>query len=39
MVEQVVEEKEQEEFFIGVSTPDEVYSTKVLAKHKSGMNE
>jgi len=39
MVEQVVEAKEQEESCTGASTPDEVHSTKVVAEHKSEMND
>ena len=39
VVEQVVEEKEQEESCIGVSTPDEVHSNEAVAEHKSETNE
>lgn len=39
LVEQVVEAKEQEECCIRASTPNEVHSTEVVAKHKSEMNE
>ena len=39
VVEQVVEAKEREESCTRVSTPDEVHSTKVVAEHKSEMNE
>ena len=39
MVGQVVEEKEQEESYIGASTPDEMHSTEVVAEHRIEMNE
>ena len=39
VVEQVVEEKEWEESYIGASTPDEVHSIEFVAEHKSEMNE
>ena len=34
-----MEAKEWEESCTGASTPDEVHSTEVVAKHKSEMNE
>ena len=39
VVGQVVEAKEQEESCIGASTPDEMPSTEVAAKHRVEMNE
>jgi len=38
-VEQVVEAKEWDESCVRASTPDEVYSTEAVAKHKSETNE
>ena len=38
-VEQVVEEREWDECCIGASTPDEVHSTKVVAKHRGEIDE
>jgi len=39
VVGQVVEANERDESCTGASTPDEVHSTKVVAEHKSEMNE
>ena len=39
MVEPVVEEKWQEEYCIGASTPIKVHSTEAMAGHVSEMNE
>ena len=36
---QVVEAKEWEESCIGASTPNEIHSSKVVAKHRVEMNE
>jgi len=38
VVEQVVEVEEWEESCIGASTPHEMHSTKVVAKHRIEMN-
>ena len=38
VVGKVVEVEEQEESCIGASTPNEVHSTEVAAKHKIEMN-
>ena len=35
----MVEEKEQEESSTGASTPNEMHSTEVLAKHRIEMHE
>ena len=38
VVGRVVEAEEQEEGCIGASTPDEMHSTEVAAKHRVEMN-
>ena len=39
VVGQVMEEKEWEESCTGASTPDEVHSTEVVAKHRGEIDE